>query len=44
MGRDGGGANSASTTTMESSNSNLMMAGSDLGPTGLDLSQLFFIF
>jgi hypothetical protein len=43
-GRGGGGANSASTITMQSSNNNLMVAGSDLGPTGLDLSQLFFIF
>jgi hypothetical protein len=31
MGHDGGGANSASTTTMQSSNSNLMVVGSDLG-------------
>jgi hypothetical protein len=43
-GRGGGGANSASTITMQSSNNNLMVAGSDLGSTGLDLSQLFFIF
>jgi hypothetical protein len=32
-GRGGGGVDSASTTTIQSSNGNLIVTGSDLGPT-----------
>jgi hypothetical protein len=39
-----GGVNSASTTTIRSSNGNPMAAGSNLGPTGLDLSPAIFLF
>jgi hypothetical protein len=40
-GRGGSGANSASTTTIRSSNDNPMVAGSDLG---LDLGPTVFLF
>jgi hypothetical protein len=41
VGRGGGGVN-FSTTTIRSSNGNPMAAGSDLGPTGLDLGPAVF--
>jgi hypothetical protein len=38
-----GGADSASTTTIQSSNDNLMAVGSNLGLTGLDLGPAIFL-